>query len=219
MLPAFVPGKRVSGLWRLAAALACSWLLHLIVLFLLSRVFPARDAFSGKGVGQHFSALLRVVGETGGIETEHPAAGDASKNSLSPDVGIGGASSAETIGAVGVFGAGPAVADGFLLPGEGFFQANQLTSRPQVLGIVALDAPEILFSPASGKLVLDLWINEAGAVVKIAVEETSLPASVTLSIAEAFRKALFKPGEIDGQVVGSQMKIEVSIQDARLPAR
>ena len=88
-----------------------------------------------------------------------------------------------------------------------------------MLGIVALDAPEILFSPASGKLVLDLWINEAGAVVKIAVEETSLPASVTLSIAEAFRKALFKPGEIDGQVVGSQMKIEVSIQDARLPAR
>jgi hypothetical protein len=81
----------------------------------------------------------------------------------------GEALSTAPIGVAGVVGSDPAIADGFLLPGEGFFQASQLTSRPQVQGIVALDAPEILFSTASVNLVLDLWINEAGEVVKTTI--------------------------------------------------
>jgi hypothetical protein len=213
------PKQGADVRWRFGFALACSCLLHLIVVFHPVYFGGARYASPGGAAGQGLpplSATLRAVGETVTNRATQPIESEVAKDASPP--GITGAEESH--------GEAPETTENdrldtdkgagnkeHILSDKTFFLASQLSTRPKALTNVALDAPEIRFSSFSGAVVFNLWINEAGVVVQASVATTDLPESVSAAIVEAFRKVLFKPGEIGGHAVGSIMTIEAKLQD------
>ncbi len=68
----------------------------------------------------------------------------------------------------------------------------------------------------SGEVVLALWIDDRGAVVKVSIERSDLPADRLAAVTDAFRLLRFAPGELNGRKVGALMRIAVSYDDERL---
>lgn len=220
------PNRDAHKLWRLGVALAVSSLLHLIIIFLLAYVGRAHDtALASAAIQGHFvlSATLRLTGEGAVVEspltTENKVAKDIPLPSLSGEDELPVEKPDTTTNYGPAEGGTAAGVDNneHIQLDRPYYLANQLTTRPQALTNVELDAPEILFSNVSGTIIFSLWINESGNVVKTSVETNDLPEPTTAAIIDAFRKMLFKPGEIDGRVVGSIMKIEASVQDYKTP--
>jgi hypothetical protein len=93
-----------------------------------------------------------------------------------------------------------------------YFQAAELTQKPLVLRDVPsdllFDVPDVPPHAA----VLRLLINELGEVDEVIIDDSSVPEAVAQSIIEAFRKARFHAGEIDGTPVKSQVRIEVMLE-------
>lgn len=106
-----------------------------------------------------------------------------------------------------------------LLPIDGvtYYASGQLTRRPQPLGELALDPPEIRPVVASGKMVIALWIDSRGDVEDAVVEQSDLPGLFAKPATDAFRRVHFAPGELDGRKVATVMRIEVTYEDLRLP--
>jgi len=212
------PKQGLDVRWRLGFALACSCLLHLIVVLLPVYLGGARytspDGVTRRGLPP-LSATLHTAGETVTNQIAEPidseAAIGASPQSL---MGADGShSKASTTPVNDLDTDNGSIVTEHTLPNNTFFLASQLSTRPKALTNVSLDAPEIRFSSFSGTLVFNLWINEVGVVVQASVATTDLPESVSVAIIEAFRKVLFKPGEINGHAVGSIMTIEANLQD------
>ena len=98
----------------------------------------------------------------------------------------------------------------------GYARRDTLDRGPQALGIV-----QIAFPPGtepgrvfSGRLTL--FIDEAGAVRKVASADGSdagLPPPLVEAAREAFLQARFAPGEREGAAVKSRIDIEVSFDD------
>jgi hypothetical protein len=103
------------------------------------------------------------------------------------------------------------------IPAPAYYSTDQLTKRPQPTGAADLDAPEIRPIIASGTIILKLWINELGNVNAVDVENTDLPEMFTETAVAAFRNLHFVPGELNGQPVGTMMRIEVTYDDGRKP--
>lgn len=95
-----------------------------------------------------------------------------------------------------------------------YFQAKELTEKPSVV----LDiSPGLAFFLPSGLpqlAVLRLLINEHGEIDQVVMENSSLPAQAQQLVIDAFSKIKFQPGKIDGIPVKSQLRIEVTSQDA-----
>jgi hypothetical protein len=102
------------------------------------------------------------------------------------------------------------------LPANRFYSTRELTKRPQPLGQADLDAPEIRMIVASGKMILKLWIDEAGEVIEVDVEKTELPEILSNLTKARFKRMRFLPGERMGIPVGSVMRIEVNYDDNRI---
>lgn len=103
------------------------------------------------------------------------------------------------------------------IPAPTYYTTDQLTKRPQPVGAVELDGPEIRPILASGTIILKLWINELGDVISVDVEKTDLPDIFTRTAVAAFEQLHFVPGELNGQRVGTMMRIEISYDDGRRP--
>ncbi|MFA7280746.1 MAG: hypothetical protein WC100_11685 [Sterolibacterium sp.] len=103
------------------------------------------------------------------------------------------------------------------LPAIRFYGTRELTKRPQPLGQADLDTPEIKMIVASGKMILKLWIDEAGEVIEVEVEKTELPEMLSDLTRARFKHMRFLPGERMGIPVGSVMRIEVNYDDHRMP--
>jgi TonB family protein len=103
------------------------------------------------------------------------------------------------------------------IPSVDYYPTNVLTAKPQPLGEVALDPEEIAARVASGRIVLVLWINEGGTVVKVNIKHSDLPDVFSQVAVKAFQTLQFTPGELNGQKVGARMQVEVSYDDDRLP--
>ena len=101
---------------------------------------------------------------------------------------------------------------GDLPPAAGYYAAQSLTIRPLALSEPLLDDGELF-----GAIVLALWIDSRGAVAEVSIERSDLPVDRQAAVADAFRLVRFSPGELNGQKVGSVMRIEVSYDDERLP--
>lgn len=99
-----------------------------------------------------------------------------------------------------------------LPPGPAFYEARALTIKPVALGDPLLDAWDVV----SGEVVLALWIDDRGAVVKVSIERSDLPADRLAAVTDAFRLLRFAPGELNGRKVGALMRIAVSYDDERL---
>lgn len=91
-----------------------------------------------------------------------------------------------------------------------FYTADQLTQRPRPLSPPHLDGLGGPNAPLLGTVILKLWIGDSGRVVSVEIEESQVPAAAAAAAAAAFAELRFAPGEINGQVVGAIMRIEVT---------
>lgn len=121
----------------------------------------------------------------------------------------------------------PAVSDrnGIPIPTTSPTGHDEYLPRPLLTVAPVAQAPVIIASPpgepAQGKVtgVLSLFIDEDGSVHHIAADEPRMPPAFELAARDAFMGAQFKPGELDGRVVKSRVRIEVIFDDTPLMRR
>lgn len=218
-------GRRAAGGARpsLLPLLLVSLLIHLSLIG-----FPyGSNAAAGAGAARADGAARRsslaatltraAPGEASARQAPRPASASPAVPEPAPRVAEASADDAP--------GAAPA-AD--RPPAQAFYASNELTVKPLALGEPALDAGDGL----SGAMVLTLWIDAQGMVVEVSVERSEfsdfgdfgelsgsreLPADRLPVVANAFRQLRFAPGELNGQRVGAVMRIEVSVDEQRLP--
>lgn len=111
--------------------------------------------------------------------------------------------------------AGPTTAATELpLPAVTYYRPDQLTRPPHIDLPPELNPPELASAYGSGRIVLQLWINERGHVVDTVVEKTELPELFSHVTTSAFRLARFHPGELNGVSVRAIMRVEVDFERA-----
>lgn len=105
----------------------------------------------------------------------------------------------------------PAAADAMAEPPEGpeYLPRPWLSVAPAPLEPVALDYPALEGDTGWHHAVLALFIDETGAVQRVRVEDSELPALLEEAARKAFMAARFQPGEIDGVAVRSRLRVEV----------
>lgn len=96
--------------------------------------------------------------------------------------------------------------------GPWYFPRSHLT-RPAALQ----DEPQITAppraageAPASGKVVLRVFVGAGGAVERIDVASSTLPADYDAAAVAAFSRLRFRPGEIEGVAVTSEARFEIA---------
>lgn len=90
-----------------------------------------------------------------------------------------------------------------------FVDARLLSLRPAVLDLVALPQPRPDDHRGPGKALFTLFVDRDGRVVRVRVDSSDLPAEVEDESKQAFFKARFRPGMIDGQAVNARMQVEI----------
>lgn len=108
----------------------------------------------------------------------------------------------------------PAHSESLLRPTEAIYlQATELTKSPSV----QVDIPSDFSLPSANGVsrlaILRLLINENGDVAQVIVEGAAASEQEQNLLKEAFSKAKFHPGEIDGRAVKSQLMIEVILNE------
>lgn len=93
-----------------------------------------------------------------------------------------------------------------------YFDAAQLSRRAQVVRDIPQDRPVWSRLAGQGKVILVLFINEAGRVDRVDVESSELPETLAEEAAQEFNEVIFLPAQIDGNAVKSRMRIEVMIK-------
>ncbi len=107
------------------------------------------------------------------------------------------------------------------LPGaigdDDFFARNDLDVGPYPKQPILIDYPPV---KAGGRHVseLSLFIDETGKVVRVRVDNPSLPPEMQEAARSAFMGASFTPGVVDGLPVRSRIRIEV-VFEADTPSR
>lgn len=92
---------------------------------------------------------------------------------------------------------------------EEFVDARLLGLRPAVLDLVALPQPRLDDHRGPGKAIFTLFVDRDGHVVRLRVESSDLPAEIEDESKQAFYKARFRPGMIDGHAVNARMQVEI----------
>lgn len=199
----------VPKLGGIFAALMVSCLLHVALLVLLMNSARTGGDVGSGGHSSNSVGIIRgklivsdktpdtisMVGHDSGAQSK----GGLSENSVAPEPRSPGSSGAH---------------ESDLLPMKSplFYDSKQLTKRPHPSIAVELDTPEMSSMNASGSIVLKLWINERGNVVSLAVEKTELPEPVLATAIKVFKNLHFEPGEINGDPVGSVLRIEIDYE-------
>jgi len=93
-----------------------------------------------------------------------------------------------------------------------YFRRSELTVAPMMQDEPQIDAFENMGrGQTAGRLALRLFISASGTVERIDVVSSTLPADVEEIAMSAFLPLRFKPGEIDGAAVSSQVVFEVDL--------
>lgn len=92
-----------------------------------------------------------------------------------------------------------------------FFLSDQLTVKPEPLGILNPDILDGLPKKLSGKLILTLWIGKTGKVEYLRQDNSSLPPEISKKISNEINNLKFRPGELHGTPVGSVMRVEIAL--------
>lgn len=108
---------------------------------------------------------------------------------------------------VSVMQAQPSLPSGY--GDEEFVDARLLGLRPAVLDLVALPQPRPDDHRGPGKALFTLFVDRDGHVVRLRVESSDLPAEIEDESKQAFYKARFRPGMIDGHAVNARMQVEI----------
>lgn len=178
---------------RIPAALGASLILHGAALALVDRI-PRGWQSTSPGLSQWSAGALHArLRAPSGDEAIVPAAPvPVSRRAARPDP---------------VWRDLDAPASGFAAPPK-YLPAEELDERPLIRTPVhptfPADAPA-----ASGRVVLRLLINEAGAVDQAFTEQADPPGVFDAAAVDAFSSARFTPGRKDGIAVRSSLRIEL----------
>jgi TonB family protein len=93
------------------------------------------------------------------------------------------------------------------LPKPYYHPASELTERPQPLAAIVPSFPD--GAPPTGRVKLNLYINERGAVDAVDITEAEPAGEFEQATVQAFSEARFRPGYKDGIPVRSQLALEV----------
>ena len=201
--------NRLAHLKRLVVALTLSCLLHAALFFvpyLGVSTNPSRPAVQSRQNGTLNATLALekhsafAFAEASAVATERRSIEKAAADRRASEEARAAPDRAVGIG---------------LLPitAPAYYTTDRLTKRPQPTAEAELDTPETWPIPASGKIILKLWISESGDVVSADVEKTDLPELFSRTAVTAFKNLRFVPGEIDGRRVRTVMRIEVIYSD------
>jgi len=102
------------------------------------------------------------------------------------------------------------------VPAPTFYTVDQLTKRPRPTSEPNLYVAWDIAHAVTGKVLLRLWISALGNVDAVEVEQSNLPEPVSATVADAFRRLRFEPGEIDGRRVPAVLRIQVSYSHGKV---
>ena len=94
-----------------------------------------------------------------------------------------------------------------------YFSAKDLTKKPLVARDVPADLILTVPDVPAQAATLQILINEYGEIDQVIVEDSLLPEVAQKTVVDAFVKARFYPGEINGVPVKSQLRIEIMLED------
>jgi len=95
--------------------------------------------------------------------------------------------------------------------GPWYFPRSELTVAPKLLDEPLIPQPEKPGTAVqrSGKVVLRVFVGAGGAVDRVEVAGSSLPAVFDEAATAAFARLRFRPGEIEGVAVNSETRFEI----------
>ncbi|MBK6974375.1 MAG: energy transducer TonB [Sterolibacteriaceae bacterium] len=102
-------------------------------------------------------------------------------------------------------------AEGRTLPLPQYFPAEKLTRQPELADEMGDSLQESLEAGFRGHVVIRLFIDQTGKADKVRVMESSLPIQIEGLVVKSFFHARYRPGEIDGQPVMSEMTVAVDL--------
>lgn len=91
-----------------------------------------------------------------------------------------------------------------------YFELAELDQQPALTQDIPDNPPELLEHLQGGEIVLRLWIDETGEVVKVDTISSTLPQPFVDSIRASFLNATFSPGRKFGNAVATVMDVAVS---------
>jgi hypothetical protein len=179
---------------RIPAALGASLILHGAALALVDRM-PRGGQMNTPAWGQWSAGALQARLRAAGTD-------DTIAPTPRAPVGLGAASPDPALRRAA------ASASGIVAPPK-YVPAEELDERPlirtPVHPVFPPDAPV-----ASGRVVLKLLINEAGAVDRTVAVQADPPGVFEQAAVDAFAAARFTPGRKDGLAVKSALKVELN---------
>jgi periplasmic protein TonB len=94
--------------------------------------------------------------------------------------------------------------------GGAYLPRSMLTVGPSPLGVVVIPYPRFIGDQGWYAVQVSLYIDESGVVRRVEFDDQDLPAALQAAVREAFISTPFAPGEINGDVVRSHVRIEVT---------
>ena len=98
---------------------------------------------------------------------------------------------------------------------EEYLPRDRLSVVPQVLTNVDVQFPADVSGIVDLKVQITLFVDEKGTVRRLRFDSAAIPSSFAAAVLDTFLKARFKPGEVDGVVVRSQIRLEVEFRANR----
>lgn len=95
------------------------------------------------------------------------------------------------------------------MPELTYYTLDELDKAPVISQNIDTNPPELLKYPQGGQLMVRLWIDEEGSVVKAELVTSQLPSQFSESALESFLHAKFSPGIKTNLPVRSVVKIVV----------
>lgn len=200
-MPFAVLGKKVNS--RVRSAMVVSIALHLCVGLLWYRgnqpVWPVTE-------NSYISANL-VSRQTGGVRAVSAISDEVSQ----PIDNVFPMQAGRPLEIDSQAHGGPSAHDDYM-------PAERLTRQPMLLGEIDLSAPSLQEGAIEGEIGLVILIESSGLVSEVisGISGTDTAMYVEM-LRDRFRKARFLPGEINGQVVRSALKIVVITEQAIVP--
>ena len=214
-----------KGVARLAGSLGLSLLLHFALLMsLASATFDSSGRPHGETTGAHPKALsvsLPTRNANPFVRQSDVARSLAAAATMAGSSGHSlahGSAPDQDAAALGVQSGSLQDSPRWLsVPIRRYHLGSELTTRPHAQHDIQPQFPTgAEAGSAAGRIILRLFISEAGRVDDLLIERSDLPKAFEESARHAFADARFAPGEIDGAPVKSQMRVEVTFETGGL---
>jgi len=99
---------------------------------------------------------------------------------------------------------------------DDYFRRTQLTVAAEPMDVIVIPDPGVDLGAGVKSVILTIFINENGRVDRIRFDREDVPAAMAEAAHQAFAKARFSPGQINGMNVKARMRVEISFE-ATLP--